>query len=99
MGRDYPVHALIFCENNFLRHSKAMHLIQSGVAIIFVQLVPIADGKWEIGYHVAKAFTGKGYATDAKRPESASGLRDVRGGGKSSRFFGRKNGLTECTTR
>ena len=30
----------------------------------------------------------------AKRPESASGLRGVGGGGKSSGFFGRKNGLT-----
>ena len=27
-------------------------------------------------------------------PESASGLRGVGGGGKSNRFFGRKNGLT-----
>ena len=31
----------------------------------YVQLVPIGDGKWEIGYHVTKAFTGKGYATEA----------------------------------
>ena len=31
----------------------------------YVQLVPIDDGKWEIGYHVAKAYTGKGYATEA----------------------------------
>ena len=31
----------------------------------YVQLVPIDDGKWEIGYHVAKAFTGNGYATEA----------------------------------
>lgn len=31
----------------------------------YVQLVPVGDGKWEIGYHVAKAFTGKGYATEA----------------------------------
>ncbi len=31
----------------------------------YVQLVPIGYGKWEIGYHVAKAFTGKGYATEA----------------------------------
>ena len=23
------------------------------------------DGKWEIGYHVAKAYTGNGYATEA----------------------------------
>ena len=31
----------------------------------YVQLVPIEDGKWEIGYHVAKAYTGNGYATEA----------------------------------
>ncbi len=31
----------------------------------YVQLVPIGEGKWEIGYHVAKAFTNKGYATEA----------------------------------
>lgn len=31
----------------------------------YVQLVPIDDGKWEIGYHIAKIFTGNGYATEA----------------------------------
>ena len=31
----------------------------------YVQLVPIGEGKWEIGYHVSKEFTGKGYATEA----------------------------------
>ena len=31
----------------------------------YVQLVPIGEGKWEIGYHVAKEFTGNGYATEA----------------------------------
>ena len=31
----------------------------------YVQLVPMDDGKWEIGYHVAKAYTCKGYATEA----------------------------------
>ena len=31
----------------------------------YVQLVPIGEGKWEIGYHVSKVFTGKGYATEA----------------------------------
>ena len=31
----------------------------------YVQLVPIDDGKWEIGYHVAKPYTCKGYATEA----------------------------------
>lgn len=31
----------------------------------YVQLVPIDDGKWEIGYHIAKQYTGNGYATEA----------------------------------
>ena len=31
----------------------------------YVQLVPIGDGKWEIGYHIAKPYTGMGYATEA----------------------------------
>ena len=31
----------------------------------YVQLVPIDDGKWEIGYHIAKSYTGNGYATEA----------------------------------
>ena len=31
----------------------------------YVQLVPISEGKWEIGYHVAKVYTGNGYATEA----------------------------------
>lgn len=31
----------------------------------YVQLCPIADGKWEIGYHIAEKYTGNGYATEA----------------------------------
>ncbi len=31
----------------------------------YVQMVPIDDGKWEIGYHIAKVHTGNGYATEA----------------------------------
>ncbi len=31
----------------------------------YVQLCQIDDGSWEIGYHIAKDFTGKGYATEA----------------------------------
>lgn len=31
----------------------------------YVQLCPIDDGNWEIGYHIAKEHTGKGYATEA----------------------------------
>ena len=31
----------------------------------YVQLCPIDSGKWEIGYHIAKKYTGNGYATEA----------------------------------
>ena len=31
----------------------------------YIQLCPIDNGKWEIGYHIAKKYTGKGYATEA----------------------------------
>ncbi len=36
-----------------------------GKNIGYVQLCQIDDGSWEIGYHVAKQFTGQGYATEA----------------------------------
>ncbi|MCR5674194.1 MAG: GNAT family N-acetyltransferase [Lachnospiraceae bacterium] len=50
----------------------------------YVQLVSIGDGKWEIGYHVAKAFTGNGYATEAVKaflPVMAEriGIKEVYG--------------------
>ncbi len=32
----------------------------------YVQLVPV-EGGWEIGYHIAKKHTGKGYAAEAVR--------------------------------
>ncbi|HAV90532.1 GNAT family N-acetyltransferase [uncultured Eubacterium sp.] len=31
----------------------------------YVQMVPTDEGIWEIGYHIAKAYTGNGYATEA----------------------------------
>ena len=36
-----------------------------GKNIGYVQLCQLDDGTWEIGYHIAKNFTGKGYATEA----------------------------------
>ncbi len=36
-----------------------------GKNIGYVQLCQIDDGSWEIGYHIAKEFTGQGYATEA----------------------------------
>lgn len=31
----------------------------------YVQLCPIDNSKWEIGYHIGKKYTGNGYATEA----------------------------------
>lgn len=39
-------------------------LLNDKTNIGYVQLVPIDRG-WEIGYHIAKKFTGNGYATEA----------------------------------
>ena len=39
-------------------------LIKGGANIGYVQLVPIEEG-FEVGYHVAKKYTGQGYATEA----------------------------------
>lgn len=40
-------------------------LLKDGTNIGYVQAVPMDDGKWEVGYHIAKAYAGKGYATEA----------------------------------
>lgn len=37
---------------------------KSNENIGYVQLAPIDEG-WEIGYHIAKKYTGNGYATEA----------------------------------
>jgi RimJ/RimL family protein N-acetyltransferase len=39
-------------------------LLKDRTNIGYVQLVPVEDG-WEIGYHIAKKYTGKGYAAEA----------------------------------
>ncbi len=41
-------------------------LLKTGENIGYVQLVNIGEG-WELGYHIAKAYTGRGYATEAAR--------------------------------
>ena len=40
-------------------------LLADGTNIGYVQAVLMADGKWEVGYHIAKQYTGNGYATEA----------------------------------
>ena len=39
-------------------------LLNDDTNIGYVQLVPIDEG-FEVGYHIAKAYTGNGYATEA----------------------------------
>ena len=58
-------------------------LKDGGRNIGYVQMAPV-EGGWEIGYHIAKAYTGRGYATEAVRaflPEMAGqiGIREVLG--------------------
>ena len=50
----------------------------------YVQLVPLDDESWEIGYHIAKRFTGSGYATEAVKAflpviSRAAGIKEVFG--------------------
>ena len=50
----------------------------------YVQMVPMEDGTWEIGYHIGAGYTGNGYATEAVRaflPVMAEriGIREVYG--------------------
>ena len=50
----------------------------------YVQMVPLGGGVWEVGYHIAKAYTGNGYATEAVRAflpvmENAIGIDEVYG--------------------
>jgi len=40
-------------------------LIDNNENIGYVEVVPLGSDKWEIGYHIAKAHTGKGFATEA----------------------------------
>ena len=56
----------------------------SGENIGYVQLVPFEDGLWEIGYHIAKKYTGKGYASEAVRAflpvmADAAGISEIYG--------------------
>ena len=55
-----------------------------GENIGYVQLVPVENGAWEIGYHIAKKHTGNGYATEAVRAflppmAEAAGINEVLG--------------------
>jgi len=40
-------------------------LLKDNTNIGYVQAIPFDDGSWEIGYHIGKPYTKKGYATEA----------------------------------
>ena len=40
-------------------------LLKEGTYVGYVQVVPLEDGTYEVGYHVGSAFTKRGYATEA----------------------------------
>lgn len=76
---------------------------EEGRNIGYVQLVPLEGGQWEIGYHIAKAHTGRGYATEAVKaflPAAARavGIDEVYGiclsGNTASKQVLRKCGFT-----
>lgn len=58
-------------------------ILNTGENIGYVQMVKLSDG-WEIGYHVAKPFTSKGYATESVKAflpvmMESLGLKEVHG--------------------
>ena len=42
-------------------------LLKNRQNIGYVQVVPLSDGAWEIGYHIGKKYACQGYATEAVR--------------------------------
>ena len=40
-------------------------LLKDGTNIGYVQAVPLVEGQWEAGYHIAEAYRRKGYASEA----------------------------------
>ena len=55
-----------------------------GQVVGYVQMAPVRDDAWEIGYHIGKRNTGNGYATEAVRaflPVMAEriGIREIYG--------------------
>ena len=59
-------------------------LLKDGTVIGHVQAVPLEDGGWEAGYHIAKRYARNGYATEALRAflpvvMNTLGIREIKG--------------------
>jgi len=59
------VKRLIECYNGSAGPFVYPVLLRDRTNIGYVQAVGLENGKWEIGYHIAKVHTGNGYATEA----------------------------------
>ena len=55
----------------------AILISKTGENIGYVQLIPIDDDQWEVGYHIAMQHTGKGYAAEAVRAFLPAITREV----------------------
>ena len=58
--------------------------LKNGTLIGYVQAVPLETGEWEIGYHIGKDYTKKGYAAEAvqaflPRIFEKLNIREIRG--------------------
>ena len=59
-------------------------LLDARSALSYSSLVPLENARWEIGYHIAKQYTGNGYATEAVRAflpviAKAVGIDEIHG--------------------
>lgn len=59
-------------------------LLKDGTNIGYVQAVPVTEGAWEVGYHIAAPYTRQGYATEAVRAflpviTARLGLDEIKG--------------------
>ncbi len=53
-------------------------LKESDTLIGYVQVVPLDGDEWEIGYHIGKEYTGRGYATEAVCAFAPAAIRRLR---------------------
>jgi RimJ/RimL family protein N-acetyltransferase len=56
---------LIECYNDDCGPFVYPILLADNENIGYVQAVPLENENWEVGYHIAKKYTGNGYATEA----------------------------------
>lgn len=56
---------LLACRENGEGPQVFPVLLDGQGCIGYVQAVPLMERQWEIGYHIGKAYTGRGYATEA----------------------------------